>query len=63
MELSCQSLSSTLDWTNGSGFYDDNSALIDNSDGFTAQMRQLLSSIDDIPHTQGFWVKTSSVVI
>ena len=53
---------STLDWTNGSsGFYDDNSALIDNSRWvYSADAANYLSSTDDIPHTQGFWVKTSS---
>ena len=53
---------STLDWTNGSsGFYDDNSTLIDNSRWvYSADAANYLSSTDDIPHSQGFWVKTSS---
>ena len=53
---------STIDWTNGvSGFYDENSGLIDNAwYAYSADAGNYLSSTNDIPHSQGFWVKANS---
>ena len=53
---------STLDWTNGStGFYDVNSAIIDNARYiYQGDLGNYTSGATDIPHSQGFWVKASS---
>ena len=52
----------TLDWTNGSsGFYDDNSSVIDNAHYiFNSSSGNYVSSTNDIPHSQGFWVKKTN---
>ena len=51
---------STLDWTNGStGFYDVNSAIIDNA-RYIYQGDLGTLQVQRIPHSQGFWVKASS---
>ena len=59
----------TLDWENGStGFYDVNSTRIDdafyiyeaNPSSGTARYKTITSGAQDIPHSQGFWVKKTS---
>ena len=59
----------TLDWKNGStGFYDVNSTSIDdafyiyeaNPSSGTARYKTITAGAQDIPHSQGFWVKKTS---
>ena len=60
----------TLDWTNGTstGFYDINSSIIDDAfyvyeadfNSGAGRYKTITSGAQDIPHSQGFWVKKSA---